>query len=87
LYIQSYEWDAKNTEHIAEHGVTPEEAEEACFNNPLILRAREGKYYVLGTTDSGRYLTVIIRPKFRGLVRVITARDMDTSERHRYQRR
>jgi uncharacterized DUF497 family protein len=87
LRFDSFEWDEENIAHISKHSVTPEEAEEACDNNPLILRARDGKYYALGQTDSGRYLTVIIRPKPGGVVRVITARDMDESERRRYLRR
>lgn len=83
----SYEWDERNISHIAEHSVTPEEAEDACFNNPLILRARGGRYYLLAQTDSGRYLTVIVQPKPNGIARVITARDMNTAERKRYLRR
>jgi hypothetical protein len=47
-------------EHIAEHGVTPEEFEHVCFGRALILRAKaRGEnpvYYVLGETDSGRHL-------------------------------
>jgi hypothetical protein len=65
----------------------PEEAEEACSGNPLILRSRHGRYLVLGQTENGRYLTVIIQPKPGGIVRVITARQMNNAERQRYLRR
>lgn len=87
MRIRAFEWDETNISHIAGHGITLEEAEEACFNNPLILKGRQKRYYILGLTDSGRYLTVIIQPKFGGIARVITARDMAETERHRYQRR
>ena len=87
MRIISFEWDEANINHIARHNVMPEEVEEACFNNPLILRGRLSRYYALGQTDSGRYLTVIIQYKFKGTARVITARDMDKSERQRYMRR
>jgi uncharacterized DUF497 family protein len=87
LKILSFEWDEANINHIARHSVTPEEVEEACFNNPLILRGRFNRYYALGQTDTGRYIMVVFQHKFRGIARVITARDMDKSERQRYARR
>jgi len=30
-----FEWDKANREHVARHGVTPEEAEEAILGEPL----------------------------------------------------
>ncbi|MDP2941819.1 MAG: BrnT family toxin [Candidatus Omnitrophota bacterium] len=87
LEFKAFEWDEQNIEHIAEHSVTPEEAEEACANTPLILRSRHGKYLIFGQSDSGRYLTVIIKPKPAGVIRVITARGMDDAERRRYLQR
>ncbi|MDI6606385.1 MAG: BrnT family toxin [Candidatus Omnitrophota bacterium] len=87
MKFKAFEWDIKNTGHIAQHSVIPEEAEETCFHNPLILRSRHGRYLVLGQTESGRYLTVVIQPKPGGIVRVITAREMNNTERQRYLRR
>lgn len=87
LNFKAFEWDTKNTGHIAQHSVLPEEAEEACSYNPLILRSRHARYLVLGQTESGRYLTVVIQPKPAGIVRVITAREMNNAERQRYSRR
>ncbi len=87
MIIKSFIWDHFNVPHIAEHHVSPEEAEEACFNNPLILKSRQDRFYVLGRTDQGRYLTVIMELKPKSKVYVITARSMTDSERHRFQRR
>lgn len=87
MKITSFEWDENNINHIAEHGVNPEEVEEACFNNPLVLRGRWKRYYVLGQTDSGRYLMVVIELKTSDAARVVTARDMVQAERRRYSRR
>ena len=87
MHFQTFEWDSVNIVHIAEHRVTPTEAEEACYNKPLIFRSRLERYYVLGRTDNGRYLTVIIAPKNKNIVRVITARDMSDTERQRFYRR
>ena len=43
--------------------------------------------YALGVTDDGRYLFVVFRRKPRGVVRVITARDMEPKEKRLYRRR
>jgi uncharacterized DUF497 family protein len=64
-----------------------DEAEEACYHQPLVFRTRQEKYCVLGRSDSGRYLTVIIFVRDKNTVRVITARDMSESERQRFYRR
>ena len=87
MRFQIFEWDMANVAHIAEHHVIPAEAEEACYNKPLIFRSRLERYYVLGCTDNGRYLTVIIAQKNQGVVRVITARNMSEAERQRFYRR
>jgi uncharacterized protein len=34
---KSFEWDKRNTEHIARHDVTPEEAEQALSSDPIEL--------------------------------------------------
>lgn len=81
MRINSFEWDEANISHIAEHGVTPEEVEEACDNRPFILRGRGGLYLVYSQTDAGRFLLVVTRYKGRGIVQVITARDMTERER------
>jgi len=86
-FIQ-YDWDEENVFHIlSRHSISPEEVEETCYNNPLVLRGRQGTYYALGQTDAGRYLIVVLRYKGKGRVRVITAREMTQTERKRFLRR
>jgi len=81
-------WPEDRVEHIAQHGVRPEEFEEVCFERSLVLRAKatgeNPVYYVLGETDSGRYLfcVVIEFPGGRGYP--VTARDMTSKENRRY---
>ena len=87
MIIRSFEWDDFNTGHIARHNVSPEEAEEAFSNKPVILKSREKRYYIFGQTDNGRYLTIIVKFKFGGQVRVVTARNMSNAERSRYRRK
>jgi uncharacterized DUF497 family protein len=87
MRFHAFDWDHDNIDHIAEHSVTTEEVEEACYNRPLVFRTRQEKYCVLGRSDSGRYLTVIITVQDRNKIRVVTARDMSGSERQRFYRR
>lgn len=60
MRIRELIWPQHRIEHVASHGVRPDEVEEVCFGDPLVLRARtQGKnpaYYVLGRTDAGRHL-------------------------------
>ena len=81
MQIVDFEWDEDNIEHIARHGVSPEEVEEACYNSPYILKGRRGSYLIYSQTGDGRYLLIVGRYKGRGIIRVITARDMTDAER------
>jgi len=69
------------------HALEPDEVEEALRNDPYVLRGRDGLYVVLGRTDAGRYVTAIIAGLGASSGRLVTARDMDRTERRTYQRR
>lgn len=90
MTIDEFIWTEERIEHIARHGVTPEEVEEGCFKKSLVQRTKsEGEnpvYYVLGQTEAGRYLfCVIIRfPDGKGYP--VTAREMTDKEKRRYRR-
>jgi uncharacterized DUF497 family protein len=89
MTIEELLWPEERVEHIARHGVRPDEVEQVCFGKSLVLRAKaEGKnpvYYVLGQTDTGRYLLcVVIRfPDGKGYP--VTARPMTAKEKRRYR--
>ncbi|MGO0122228.1 BrnT family toxin [Desulfothermobacter acidiphilus] len=86
--IKRFEWDARNAGHIAErHGLSPDEAEEVFFHSPVVRRVRGGRFAAYGQTGEGRYLTVIFYLKPGGVVRVVTARDMNRWERCYYRER
>ena len=75
-------------DHIwRKHHVTPEEAEEVCFSDPLAIRGRDRSYAVYGQTEAGRYLVVILYPKGEGMYSLATARDMVEAERRYYRSR
>ncbi len=86
--ILAFEWDEHNEDKIYDkHGVTAEEAEEVFYNDPLVRKAGHGRYLAFGQADDGRYLFVVFIRKSGGVVRVISARDMDRSERRAYRRK
>jgi len=71
-----FDWDAANLGHIARHGVTRDEAEQAIQNDPLDLGTEvikgERRDLSLGATKSGRVLQFVTT--MRGeRVRVVTA--------------
>jgi uncharacterized protein len=89
MRIHEFVWPQDRIDHIALHGVTPEEVEQVCFGRPLVQRAiSQGEnpvYYILGQTDEGRYVfAVVIRfPDGKGYP--VTARPMTDKEKRRYR--
>ena len=89
MQIREFIWPEDRIEHIARHGVEPEEFEDACFGRALVLAAAsEGAnpvYHVLGTTESGRHLSCVVSqfPAAKGYP--VTARDMTEKEKSRYR--
>ena len=71
-----FDWDDVNRKHIAEHGVTPREAEEVITNSPIDLHEQfqddEERLMQLGVTDAMRVLVVVTTWR-EDLIRVVTA--------------
>lgn len=73
----NFDWDEANIKHIAEHGVIPEEAEQALLDDPLEMgfdtsELGEERWTYLGETNQARILEVVIT--MRGeKIRVVTA--------------
>jgi hypothetical protein len=87
-----FDWNEANVgKNWERHRVTPEEAEDVFFHDPLILRSdpahsvHEKRYWALGKTGRERrlFLSFAIRHK---LIRVISARDMSQREVEEYER-
>jgi uncharacterized DUF497 family protein len=91
--VTGFEWDEGNARKSADkHGVTQAEAEQAFFNEPLLLvpdpkhSVHEARYHALGITDDGRQLHITFTLRSNGtLIRVISARDMHRKERSFYE--
>ncbi len=92
MLIKKLIWPEEQIEHIARHGVTPEEVEEVLFNTKgrVALRAAsKGSnpvFNVFGQTKAGRFLIcmMIQFPDRNGYP--ITARPMTESEKRNYKK-
>ena len=73
-------------EHIARHHVSVAEVEEVIFGVPFIRKTKQGRYHIIGQTEAGRYLTVFVAPRGRGVYGLVTARDADDAERTAFRR-
>lgn len=83
-----FDWDEANTAHIARHGVTARECEEAYRNRPMVIdrqrRGRERRRLCLGETGRGRRLAFVVTER-AGKIRFITAYPMSASQQEIYR--
>jgi uncharacterized DUF497 family protein len=58
-----FDWDEANVAHVARHGITPEEVEQAFANDPMDLGAdvvdAEERYTGVGHTNRLRVLVLV----------------------------
>lgn len=87
--VEGFDWDDGNSRKSADkHGVSQAEAEQAFFNEPLLVLRddrhsdAEPRFHALGKTDDGRRLHITFTLRAGGrLLRVTSARDMHRRER------
>ena len=85
--ISGFDWHDDNVLHIERHQFTPDEVEEVFAGGYKVRRTRQKLYIALGETLDGRLAFVVFRRRSGGLIRVITAREMDDSERRLFRRK
>lgn len=93
------DWDENNINHIAQHGLRPDQVEELYYSEgpyPALAlkierkrgRFTEYRYRIWGTDSSGMYIEAIIAPYPEyGLWRCVTAFPMSSSTQKTYLRR
>jgi len=86
-----FQWDRGNSnKNLVKHNVQNWECEQVFFNRPLLVledpghSVAEKRWAAFGKTDSGRILVVIFT-KRGNLLRVISARGMNSKERGFYE--
>lgn len=87
---EAFEWDEANDAHLAVHGIRPEDVEEVWLNGAVWVRNRRGRagdWKMLGRTDGGRALTIVVQLRVHArLLRAITGWDTTAGEHSRYLR-
>jgi uncharacterized DUF497 family protein len=70
-------WDGENEEHLAEHGVTPEEfAEVVCNPERVETSESSGRPVAFGATSTGKYLACVYEQFDETTVYAITAYEL-----------
>lgn len=94
VIIDDIIWLNRIVEKLAwKHNVLPSEVEEVLSGNWRIFKKEKGKvegehlYNALGKTERGRYLPVFFIKKLDKKALIVTARDMNRSERRRYEKK
>lgn len=77
FYADQFEYEFDEDE-LAGHGVNVDEVVEVIWNGFDVSRNRryQGGYQLVGRTDGGRRLKLIVYEKRRGVIRVITGWDL-----------
>lgn len=87
VYVRELRWNPGVVAHVAQHDVTLDEVEEVRLGDPMSADAYAGRVMVIGPTNSGRMLAVIISHVDNDMYDVITARPASRKERRRYLQR
>ena len=94
MYIDDFIWLPSILDKVEiKHRVSQDEVEEIFFNRPRYRfvesghRGSEDVYAASGQTEAGRYLIVFFIHKSSNTALILSARDMDTKERRRYERK
>jgi len=83
-----FRWNDWNVQHIAEHGVDPDEAEEVIetASSPYPRIHGDGRWLVWGRGRGGRLLQAVFVVDEDDSVFVIHARELTGKEKRRYRR-
>jgi len=77
-------WTERNISHIAKHGVSVKEVEEAIRDRDAIVLKHRRRYALIGSAW-GRILFIVLE-KINDEFYVITARDANRKEKKRYKK-
>ena len=87
--MKDFKWIDWNVDHIARHGIWPEEAEWVVeqARQPYPERIGAYKYRIRGQSEAGAYLEVLYTIDPDDRIFVITARPLSERERRQFRRR
>jgi uncharacterized protein len=83
-------WDGNNLGKILAHQIKQDEVEQALENDPILIYEQdvegEPRFVYYGETNAGRLLAVVVTER-GDRIRVVTAYDLDRSQRRDYLNR
>ena len=86
LVIETLVVDEHRIDHIARHQVTIEEVQEIVSGDYVYIRGREGRWLLIGQTQKGRFLTVVVGERAqKNIYGLVTARPARREERSFYR--
>ncbi len=86
FYIE-FEWDEGNEFKIRQRA-SLEEVESAFYDPKRnTRRTLFNRYQTLARSSSGRYLFIVYQKKAKGIIRVISVRDMTRRNKRNYKRK
>ncbi len=81
IEIADLQWDDFNIKHIARHGVSTSEVQEACHNCIYVDQTYADRYLLVGQTKQQRFLSIVLSKLTKIKYYVVTARDSSRGER------
>ena len=84
--IDKLVWDEWNIQHIAKHNVIPKEVEEALHKKFIVKESYRSRLSLVGKTEAGRIITIIVHEDQKNIYYVVTARDADELETKDYEK-
>ena len=85
MRIKRLKWDKGNIFHVARHGITVKDVEDACSGRHIARKAKD-RYLIYSETGTGKHIFVVLE-KTRDNFRPVTARDMSESEKKIYKKK
>lgn len=67
-------WNPGNVTHIARHAVTVKEVTEVCLGTPMVTEGSKGRLLLIGPTENGRIVAVVLEPEPEAVFFPVTAR-------------
>lgn len=67
IVVNGLIWDDWNKDHIAKHGISPDEVEDICHTQYQAVESFRKRLQLTGKTRKGRKLTIILSPEDREL--------------------
>ena len=77
-------WDEWNKEHLKKHSVSAAEVEEVFVSKKITRLSYQNRKLLIGKTQNGRLLTVVISKEKQTDPYVVSARDTSQKERRYY---